>query len=278
MSVTFADIRAMAAAAPQGDVLGLHNADKTIKSLEEAGFSFRPATRRAVTLLASSQRALWPQLAHPRVALYAAYDADEKMETDNALADLAAGAHAAVRLCAAIPADLRVYEMDMTPFSGNDAARETWAAHAISYGLMAVDEGVDILAVGSACAGHAAAVARYDAAMTRCNGDALAALLDPSVPQDMAGILGAALAARMACIPLLCGTRLYPVLVRALDNILGAGGAWFVCALADDETATWPDAVQIGAALGKIKTILALATAPQKTVAISNSSSASQAA
>lgn len=271
MSVTFADIRAMAAAVPAADFLALNNADKILKNLDEADLSIRADVRRAVTLLASSQRAPWPQLAHPRVALYAAHG-DNQVQTEKNLSDLAAGRHAAVRLCAAVSADLRVYEMDMKPFSGDSASRETWVAHAISYGLMAVDDGVDILAVGSANAAHHGALVQYAAALDACGDDALAALLLPTVPQDMAGIVGAALAARMACIPLLCGTRAYPVLVRALENLLGTGGAWFVCAVADDDTATWPDPMQIGAALMKIKTTLALSDVPQKTVSLSSMS------
>jgi len=67
------------------------------------------------------------------------------------------------QLCKAIDADLRVYEMNLeqptADFTGEPAMSESDCALAMAYGMMAVEPGVDIIALGEMGIGNTAAAA-----------------------------------------------------------------------------------------------------------------------
>ena len=101
-----------------------------------------------------------PRLDHPRVAVFAgnhgvaargvsAYPAEV---TKQMVANFISGGAAINQLCKTLDADLRVYEMSLdTPtadFTSGPAMSEADCAHAMAYGMMAVEPGIDILSLG----------------------------------------------------------------------------------------------------------------------------------
>ena len=101
-----------------------------------------------------------PTAAHPRTAVFAgnhgvarqgvsAYPADV---TAQMVANFVDGGAAVNQLCRAVDADLRVYEMALeeptADFTAAPAMQDEDCALAIAYGMMAVEPGVDLLAVG----------------------------------------------------------------------------------------------------------------------------------
>ncbi len=101
-----------------------------------------------------------PTAAHPRTAVFAgnhgvavhgvsAYPASV---TAQMVANFVAGGAAVNQLCRAVDADLRVYEMALdeptADLSAGPAMSDEDCALAMAYGMMAVEPGVDLLAVG----------------------------------------------------------------------------------------------------------------------------------
>lgn len=101
-----------------------------------------------------------PQVRHPRIAVFAgnhgvaaqgvsAYPQDV---TAQMVAGFQAGRAAVNQLCALAEADLRIYELALDlpteDFTEHPAMDEAECARAIAYGMMAVEPGVDLLAVG----------------------------------------------------------------------------------------------------------------------------------
>jgi len=101
-----------------------------------------------------------PSCVHPRVAVFAgnhgvaklgvsAYPAEVTVQMVKNFVD---GGAAVNQLCRAVDADLRVYEMALDQptedFTLAPAMSEEECATAIAYGMMAVEPGIDILAVG----------------------------------------------------------------------------------------------------------------------------------
>ena len=99
--------------------------------------------------LAAVQGKSKPDIRHPRIALFAAAHGaapEQTAPTGAAMGQLAKGKHALSAIALESNADLQVYELnldDATPV--DDAA----AAHAISYGLMAVQPGIDLLCLAA---------------------------------------------------------------------------------------------------------------------------------
>ncbi len=189
-----------------------------------------------------------PRVDHPRVCVFAGnhgiaargVSAFPAAVTAQMVQNFIAGGAAINQLCKTVDADLRVYEMALDQptvdfctgpaMSGEDCAR------AMAYGMMAVEPGVDLLALGEMGIGNTTAAAAICLALyggsaddwtgpgTGVSGDGLAAkqvvvaqgvtanraaMSDPLEVlrclggQEMAAIAGAVLAARMAQVPVL---------------------------------------------------------------------------
>ena len=101
-----------------------------------------------------------PTLDHPRTAVFAgnhgvaaqgvsAYPAEV---TAQMVANFVAGGAAVNQLCRAADADLRVYELNLDQptrdFTAAPAMDEAECAHAMAYGMMAVEPGLDLICLG----------------------------------------------------------------------------------------------------------------------------------
>lgn len=108
-----------------------------------------------------------PRIDHPRAVVFAANNgvAVRELSADPAAAtteqrvrNIVAGTAAVNQLCRAIDADLRVYEMNLDAPTADivdePAMSEEECAHAIAYGMMAVEPGIDALAIGEIGAGN----------------------------------------------------------------------------------------------------------------------------
>jgi len=203
-----------------------------------------------------------PKLQRPRVAVFAAnhgvaerdVSAYPSSVTAQMVQNFIAGGAAVNQICAAMDADLRVYELSLeTPtadFTQGPAMSEEECARALSYGMMAVEQGVDLLCLGEMGIGNTTAAAALSCALfggdpqdwvgpgTGVGGDAFRnkvqvvaegvglhreAATDPFDMLrrlgglEMAAICGAVLAARMARVPVLldgfvCTAAAMPVL------------------------------------------------------------------
>ncbi|MDW3205089.1 MAG: nicotinate-nucleotide--dimethylbenzimidazole phosphoribosyltransferase [Alphaproteobacteria bacterium] len=160
--------------------------------------------------------------------------------TAQMVANFQAGGAAVNQLCAAHDAELRVYEMALdhptADFTEQPAMTEEECATAMAYGMMAVDEGLDILCLGEMGIGNSTAAAALSHALfggkaadwtgpgTGVEGDAMARKIDAvdkAVTRhltdmrdafdalrrlgghELAAIAGAILAARMGRIPVI---------------------------------------------------------------------------
>ena len=180
-----------------------------------------------------------PQLRRPRVALFAgnhgSAGSGAAAETAWRVQNLVNGGAAVNQLCQVADADLRVYELDLdTPtadFTQGPAMSEEDCARAIAYGMMAVEPGIDLLCLGEIGIGNSSSAAALCAALFGKAADwtgpesglgaatqqavaaALAAnraaLADPLEilrclgGLELAAIVGAVLAARLARTPVL---------------------------------------------------------------------------
>lgn len=101
-----------------------------------------------------------PVLRHPRTAVFAANHGVAKRGvsaypaevTAQMVANFVAGGAAVNQLCQSIDADLRVFEMALDQptrdFTEEPAMDEEECAKAMAYGMMAVEPGIDVLALG----------------------------------------------------------------------------------------------------------------------------------
>src|SRR6266699_1493619 len=101
-----------------------------------------------------------PRLEHPRTLVFAAnhgvasrgVSAYPAAVTAQMVQNFISGGAAVNQLCRAIDADLRVYEMSLDTPTGDivegPAMTEEECARAIAYGMMAVEPGIDALAIG----------------------------------------------------------------------------------------------------------------------------------
>lgn len=220
-SVTFDDIRHLIGSLPG--------------SGEAAG---RDAKEDLAVWLARWQRRDPPTVDRPRIAIYAALHggalepADELRALAAAHIERITGGEADVHaLCGELDADLRLYEMapdqPARDFADGAALAEDDCAHAIAYGMMAVEDGVDVLGLGAISPGGDIAAAAIGLALaTGNNGDPARLQEDAAVRrieaalafheaaltdrlevlrclggQDVAALLGAMIAARMAGTP-----------------------------------------------------------------------------
>lgn len=216
MSVTFKDIHAMIAAAP-----ALPTAKNTTSDL--------------AALAERLQGCCHPEIRRPRAAFYAsAYRQADIALTQAGIASVAQPGHGVQKFCAKLNADLRVYELNLTEALPVDGLKEAEAAHLIAYGLMAVEEHVDCLMIGSLSIGFKAAREAFAAALAAQPDADVFALAARHGGQDMCALLGALLSARMAKIPVVAGQHTGNVLQAAADRLFGAGDSTLVIASAND--------------------------------------------
>ncbi|MEZ0226420.1 MAG: nicotinate-nucleotide--dimethylbenzimidazole phosphoribosyltransferase [Alphaproteobacteria bacterium] len=158
--------------------------------------------------LSAAQHKPRPAIGRPRVALFmAAHGAYPERQDGLAgiLKELKSGSHAVSPLVKAADADLQVYELDLSlpsrDFRDGPALHEQEAARAISYGMMAVQPGVDLLvlsALNPAADAAAEEITRGLAGKT----DPLEALLRFG-GFDIAAMAGTIVAARLARVPVI---------------------------------------------------------------------------
>jgi nicotinate-nucleotide--dimethylbenzimidazole phosphoribosyltransferase len=101
-----------------------------------------------------------PRVEHPRIAVFAGnhgvaargVSAFPASVTEQMVRNFVAGGAAVNQLALAFDADLRVYEMALeqptADFTEGPAMEDDEAARAIAYGMMAVDQGLDVIALG----------------------------------------------------------------------------------------------------------------------------------
>lgn len=113
-----------------------------------------------------------PKLERPRVAVFAAnhgvaanhpVSAFPVSVTEQMVANFQAGGAAVNQLCVAHDAELRIYEMALdhptADFTEESAMDEPACATALAYGMMAVDEGIDLLCLGEMGIGNTTSAA-----------------------------------------------------------------------------------------------------------------------
>ncbi|MDB5406829.1 MAG: cobT [Rhodospirillales bacterium] len=198
--------------------------------------------------LATWQGKYPPVLNHPRTAVFAAnhgvasrgVSAFPAAVTAQMVANFVAGGAAVNQLCKAVDGDLRVYEMALdqptADFTEAPAMSEEECAKAIAYGMMAVEPGLDVMALGEmgianttsaaalCCGLFGGTTAEWVGPGTGVAGEALQrkiAVVDAAVafhrPQfgdafdvlrrlgglELAAIVGAIMACRLARVPVL---------------------------------------------------------------------------
>jgi hypothetical protein len=256
MSVTFSDITEMLAVRKPINQPCIPAVTKTLQTLSEQGIALSEEWIALVQNLSILQNKSWPQIRHPRVAFYASNYGHDLAETQKRLSALAQQQDFATRLCALVNADLRVYELDLTHTIPDDGISEEEAAHALSYGLMAVEEHVDCLIVEALSSGSDTVLKKWHQAMLReTNTDALKLLQQCGAGHDLFAMMGAVFAARMANIPVFGGTKLSAVLPLALSQIMPNEQSHFIPM---PSTMNCPDLVQIIAGIQQLQLILSL--------------------
>lgn len=208
MSVMFSDIKAMIAARP---ALPPEKADDQTRCHSEA-----------LSLICRLQQSCHPGFKHPRAAFYASvYTLGDKRPTQETLDAIAEGRHVAQQFCTRLNADLRVYELDMETALRPDGLEEKAAAHLIAYGLMAVEEHVDCLILGSLSHGFDQALTVIEKSIDAEND--IFALLAHHGGHDLCALTGAILSARMASIPVIAAGRTAVILKKIAVKLLGEG-------------------------------------------------------
>ena len=113
-----------------------------------------------VEWLASWQGQYPPHINHPRTAVFAANHGIAKLGvsafpssvTAQMVQNFISGGAAVNQLCRVFDSDLRVYELGLDQptrdFTEEPAMTEAECAHAMAYGMMAVEPGLDILCLG----------------------------------------------------------------------------------------------------------------------------------
>jgi nicotinate-nucleotide--dimethylbenzimidazole phosphoribosyltransferase len=171
-----------------------------------------------------------PVLRRPRTAVFAAnhgvaargVSAYPAAVTAQMVANFVAGGAAVNQLCQSVDADLRVYEMALeTPtrdFTETAAMDEAECARAMAYGMMAVEPGIDVLALGEM------GIANTTAAAALC-----CALFDGGAADWVGpgtGVAGEALKHKMAVVDAALAVH-RPTLVDPFDALRRLGGLEF---------------------------------------------------
>lgn len=262
MSVTFSDLKAMLAAKQFPAQTTPPACETVLAGLHEQGIALTGEWIDAVQQIARLQQKPWPILKHPCVALYAAGYADQATEkTALRLQKLSRQDDPMTRLCTQVNADLRVYELDLSRNVPSQGLSEEDAAHAMSYGLMSVEEHVDCLVPEVISPGADQVLTEWHSALLREDAlDPLEALRNAKAGADLFALMGGVLAAWMAGIPVFCGSQLASVLPLALARLLPEGHSTFCISLPSAIVAS--DAVQAVSGLKQLQLILALGPEP----------------
>lgn len=227
-----------------------------------------PETREHRGWLARCQGRGQPRAAHPRLALFAANHGVARLAPPQTplvaqLPELVDPNGALAQQVAAVDADFRLYEMNLAEpgadfTQGQPALSDKVCVQAMAYGMMAVDMGLDVLALAAMGDGQALAAAALIAALTGTSvADVLAATgaepshaetLQPQIDlaagqpplvllarfggAALAALTGAMMAARMAHTPVVIHeagglaalTVLHRLEARAARHVALAGG------------------------------------------------------
>ncbi len=156
---SFGEIRALISILPGPDLdAGSAAAAREAQLTKPAGALGR--LEELVAWLATWQARHPPRLDRPRVAVFAGnhgvaqrgVSAYPAQVTAQMVQNFIAGGAAVNQLCKAVDADLRVYEMTLDQptrdFTREPAMHEEECARAMAYGMMAVEPGLDALALG----------------------------------------------------------------------------------------------------------------------------------
>jgi nicotinate-nucleotide--dimethylbenzimidazole phosphoribosyltransferase len=158
-SASLAEIRSMLAALP-----GPGEASRAAAAAREARLT-KPAGALGRLEELAAWMAAWqdrhpPRLRRPRVAVFAgnhgvaargvsAYPAEV---TRQMVANFVSGGAAVNQICRSVDADLRVYELSLeaptADFVSGPAMDDAECARAMAYGMMAVEQGIDLIALG----------------------------------------------------------------------------------------------------------------------------------
>lgn len=190
-----------------------------------------------------------PAVDHPRTAVFAAnhgvaargVSAYPASVTAQMVQNFIAGGAAVNQLCRVVDADLRVYEMNLETPTGDivesAAMSEEECARAIAYGMMAVEPGIDVLAIGEMGIGNTTSAAALCLALF--DGDATL-WTGPGT-----GISGAALEAKRAAVAA-AAARHKPGAVDSFELLRRLGGL---------ETAAMVGAI-LAARMGRVPVVL----------------------
>jgi nicotinate-nucleotide--dimethylbenzimidazole phosphoribosyltransferase len=250
-AVSFAEIRQLVRALPALDPVGVPQA----ASLGRVG--------EWLLWLAKGQGQAEIKAERVRLALYAGAHGCAPGSAAMASAQLEAlaeGRSAVNRVLQQVDADLRVYELDLdTPtadFSKGPALSEDAAAHAMAYGMMAVEPGLHLLAVGGLNAGGDEAYAALAQALPASE-DILATLAQYG-GLEICAMIGAILAARLAKVPVLLDGQAAELAVATLARM--SAQATGHCASASALEPDLTDRNGLAAALGlaRLKALAAL--------------------
>ncbi len=250
-AVNFAEIRQLAQALP------------CLKTVQVPSAPVDGPSAAALLWLAQAQGKL-PELRHTRLALFAATHGcfpESRAFTQERVDSLTGPSDPAVKVLGAVDADLRVYELDLaTPtrdYRTGPALDEGAAAHAMAYGMMAVEPGVQLLALGGLGAGGEMAHAELLKRLPHSK-DALQTLADTG-GLECCAILGALLAARVANVPVLIDGLAAEAALAVLEALRHEGG---VHARLARDFAPDANAALVGLpaalAIGHLKTLAAL--------------------
>lgn len=209
------------------------------------------------------------KLTRPRVCLFAASHGvidDSTMQTRAWLENSAKGTAVINQLCKLADAELRIYELDIDNPSGNitieSAMDEVEAARAITYGMMAVEPGLDVIILGTVGAGASLSAQAMRAALGAdvIPEKQIKTILKyhnlQSIPEplevlrrlggyDFCAMLGTSIAARMAGIPVLIDSLAGQVIKDILEAMAPNAGDHIYMVGEQDFTAQTHRAVAI---------------------------------
>jgi nicotinate-nucleotide--dimethylbenzimidazole phosphoribosyltransferase len=175
-AATLDEIRALFAHLPGPDTAAAEDAAAHDAQLTKPAGSLGRLEELAV-FLASWQGRHPPRLDHPRTVVFAGnhgvaargVSAYPAAVTAQMVQNFIAGGAAVNQLCRLVDADLRVYEMNLDTPTGDiveePAMSEDECARAMSYGMMAVEPGIDALAVGEMGIGNTTIAAALSLAL-----------------------------------------------------------------------------------------------------------------
>jgi nicotinate-nucleotide--dimethylbenzimidazole phosphoribosyltransferase len=208
-AATLDDMRAVLARLPGPDLAaGTAVAERDAQLIKPPGSLGR--LESLAVWLATWQGRSPPEIRRPRVAVFAGnhgvavsrgVSAFPVAVTAQMVGNFVAGGAAINQLCRTADSDLRVYELDLdhptADFTGGPAMTAAACAHAMAYGMMAVEPGIDLLCLGEMGIGNTTAGAALCAALF--GGDP-AGWVGPGTGLDAAGLArkAAAVAAGLA--------------------------------------------------------------------------------